>query len=107
MEAMRASSAAEPSVDDMKRQVETLRKDMRILAGMAQDKAGYVARDLRDGAREKAEDLSEEARRMLGDVKERGERLYGEAEDIVRRHPIAATGAAFLIGWLIGGALRR
>lgn len=100
-------TAVEPSAEDMKRQVEALRKDVRILAGMARRKASGAAHELKDAAQERVEDLSDEAARLVGDLRGESERLYGEAEDLIRRHPMAAAGAAFLVGWLIGGALRR
>lgn len=98
---------AEPTVEDLKAQLDTVRSDMRILAGMARDRVGAGAHELREGAELRAEHLSDEARRMLRDARARGEMAYGEAGEAIRRNPFAAVGVALAAGWLIGALLRR
>ena len=101
------AQSREPSNEELKSQLEQTRKDMRILASLARKRAVGAAQNLRDEAGHKVEELSEEASRLMGDVRDKGEHLYGEFEETVRRNPIAATGIAFAIGWVIGTALRK
>jgi ElaB/YqjD/DUF883 family membrane-anchored ribosome-binding protein len=101
------AQGAEPTVEDLKAQLDTVRKDMRILADMARDRVGASAHELRSGAEMRAEHLSDEARRLLQDARARGEMAYGEAGEAIRRNPFAAVGIALAAGWLIGTMLRR
>jgi ElaB/YqjD/DUF883 family membrane-anchored ribosome-binding protein len=95
------------TVEDLRRQLDTVRKDMRILAGMTRNSAGEVAGELRRSAASTMEGLSDEARNMLGEARERGAQVYNETEESIRRHPMASIGIALAAGWVIGALARR
>lgn len=97
--------------DDLRRQLETVRNDVRILAEMANAQAGARAESIGRDARERAEELSEETRARLRAARDRaetrGREAYDETEAVIRRHPFAAVGAALAAGWLLGSLFRR
>ncbi|MCI4660907.1 MAG: hypothetical protein MRY63_03680 [Neomegalonema sp.] len=60
------------------------------------DTVSAVREALEKELREKGEDLGQDAQKLLREV-----------EALVRAHPLAAAGGAFLIGWLVGSMFRR
>lgn len=93
--------------EELEQQLAQTRDDMRILAGMAAERAETAGADIATAARDQAQMLSDEAQAMLDDAKEEGKRLASEAEAQMRAHPFATAGIAFGIGMMLGAVLRR
>jgi ElaB/YqjD/DUF883 family membrane-anchored ribosome-binding protein len=103
----REMPAAEPTVEELKAQLEATRRDMRILARMVRRRAGARALEARDEVVRGLDELSGEARARLGAARSQGTQLAEAADEAVRRNPLVALAVALALGWLIGKLTRR
>ncbi|GMG82165.1 hypothetical protein LNKW23_13780 [Paralimibaculum aggregatum] len=95
-----------PGLEELKAQIEALRKDVEGLAEIARDAASAQGRRGAAAARDRVEELSESAREAYraarDDLGQRGEAAIDETQEMIRRNPLAAIGIALAAGWLIG-----
>ncbi len=96
-----------PTKEELEDQLARTRTDMKLLASMAGERAGEVALQAGDAAKDKAGELSEEAQAMLDEAKGEAKRLAGEAEAAMKANPLATLGVAFGIGMFLGAVMRR
>lgn len=97
-----ATSGASPNVDDLARQIETIREDLSALASLFGEVGKAEASRAKDKLKAQgkaAQDLSEE---QLERLRHTALSYRSEAEDFVRRKPEAALGIAAGLGLLVG-----
>ncbi len=103
---MAANTAAtrqkEPTVDDLSKQIDTLKSDIAKLTGLMSEFGTAKATEAREMARKKAQELRSEGERY---AEEAGRMVHDNAEaalDAVRRQPATAVALSVGIGFLIG-----
>lgn len=97
-------------------------KDAAVAAGGAVKHAAVAARDgladsrdsiakplsdARDAAGVAVSEVGEAASAEIDVLVDKGRELWSSAEQLIRRHPVGAFGAAFATGWLIAKLMRR
>lgn len=92
----------EPTVDDLGKQIDTLKADIAKLTGLMSEFGSAKATEAREMARNKARELRSEGERY---AEEAGRVVHENAEaalDAVRRQPATAIAMSVGIGFLIG-----
>ncbi len=92
-----------PDLEDLARELETLRADMERLVGTLADFGRAQGAGIADDMRARAERLrarSAEAESRLGD-------LAAEADSLARERPAAAMGIAAALGFFLGIMMMR
>jgi ElaB/YqjD/DUF883 family membrane-anchored ribosome-binding protein len=71
------------------------------------DMIGKPLSDARSAASTAASEVGEAASAELDVLVDKGRDLWASAEELIRKHPVGAFGAAFATGWLIAKLMRR
>jgi len=90
---------------DLKRELETLRRELGQVPRVVEEEVAAVANDVAAAAQ--SGDTRSEVERILHELQERLEEAADDAEDIVAAHPFASVAAAFLLGALVAGLIAR
>ena len=93
--------------EELEQQLVKTREDMKILAGMAAERAETAGTEMVGTARDQAAMLSEEAQALVSEATAEGKRMAKEAGETMSAHPFATAGIAFGVGMLLGAVLRR
>lgn len=107
VDAVKSASGADPSLDDITAQLETLRADMaklvETMASVGRTKTDAAAHSLADAAT----DLRRKGEENLGAVRDHSEAALVQAADYVRKRPTEAVAVAAGLGVLLGLFLNR
>lgn len=94
-------------VEELAKQIATLREDMRKLL----DTVGTVARSQADGAvargRERVAETAEAGREMAHRAMEQAEHARDDLSRQIARNPLASAGIALGVGYILGLLSRR
>ena len=97
-----AATASGVSIDDLARQIETIRSDLSTLASLFGEVGKAEASRARDNLKaqgQAAQDITEE---QLEHIRRKAVGYRNDAEDFVQRKPEAALGIAAGLGLLVG-----
>jgi ElaB/YqjD/DUF883 family membrane-anchored ribosome-binding protein len=98
---------AEPSVEDLSRQVEALRADLLGTAETLKALGLSQGQAMADDLRARADRLRHEGEERMARMQKQAEGLASEADKMVRDQPAMAMGMAAGFGFLIGLLLAR
>lgn len=105
--AARAAVDAEPTVEDLSAQMETLRADMaqivETMGALSRAKTGEAAEALAETAAE----LRRRGEEQLAAAREKGSEALESATGYVRSHPAESLAVAAGLGFVVGLLLRR
>lgn len=94
--------ADNPTTEDLAKQVEVLRGDVRLLTETLGEIGRGAGRDAKARIEKGAEDLRMRAELAATDARARADTAIDDAERYVRRNPMTALGIAALVGLLFG-----
>lgn len=92
---------------ELEDQLALARKDIETLAKLAGDRAREIGQDRVAQVQSGLDQLSDEARAAYDSAVQQGQRARTATEDQIRAHPLAATGMAFAVGFVLAGLLGR
>ncbi len=95
------SKTADPA-DDLRKELDALRKDFSSLVDTVKDLGKDRADKAMGAARERMGKANERVHASAHDARERGEALAGELETIVLSHPTRSVLIALGLGYLFG-----
>lgn len=98
----KSSSTKEPSVDDLSRQIEMLKKDITTLTSTITEIGKSEADRAVKRAKSKGEDLRQAGEDQLHMMRLRAETYGEEAGEFVRNQPATALGLAAALGLVTG-----
>jgi ElaB/YqjD/DUF883 family membrane-anchored ribosome-binding protein len=79
----------------------------RETAAQSRDSITTPLHDARGAASTAASEAGLAASAEFNHLLDKSRDLWGSAQDVVRKHPVAAFGAAFATGWLVAKLMRR
>ena len=79
----------------------------RESAAESRESISAPLKDARGAARTAASEAGQAASAEFNHLLDKSRDLWGSAQDVVRKHPVAAFGAAFATGWLVAKLMRR
>ena len=79
----------------------------RESVAQSRDAIGAPLSDARGAAKTAASEASLAASAEFNQLVGKSRELWGSAQEVVRKHPVAAFGAAFATGWLVAKLVRR
>lgn len=96
------TSGKDPSIDDLSKQIETLKNDISALTTTIGDLGKAEAQRAAGAAKAKGQELRSAGEDQLQDLKTRAEHYGEEAGTYVREQPMTALGLAAAVGLIAG-----
>ncbi len=96
-----------PSTEDLSRQVDLLKADIRRLTETITDMGKAKGRGYADEARRRANSVRTEAELRAQEMRGHADEKMDEVEAYVRQNPTTALGIAALVGVIVGFMTRR
>ncbi|MAQ83323.1 DUF883 family protein [Psychromarinibacter halotolerans] len=94
-------------VDELKAQIEILKKDLSALTGTMKGMGKTRAEALKTAASDQATEWKLQGEAAVDHARARGQLAYSQAEQSIRENPAMAVGIAAGVGFLTGLLLRR
>ena len=105
--AAQSKAKADPTTEDLARQVEALKADISLLTESIGEYGRATGRHYKSEAKRRASGLRREAEGRADQLRHVAEDRYDEIEQYVRQNPATALGIAAGIGLLVGLMTRR
>lgn len=97
-----AKTGGEPTVEELKSELKTLRDDFAKLVETVKELGTEQANAAMRKARKATEGAAESLRMSAEEAKERGEAFAEEIEEMIQRRPLMSILAALGIGYVVG-----